>query len=261
MNIVDLEKYVPINNMILQYETAKKEVTQAFNLLVSAKNRMGIFGTYYNHLWKSRISDYDLEKKIENCHRTIKENAWRGIVDKTKIRELLSEKSSKELDKQLENVDELPELSVESVKSLLENLHGNLGNLLQETLEETFDFCRPPQSKYKTNTEYEVGEKVIKKWIFYTSYGYVNLNYYRDSEIRSLDNCFHLLDGKGSIKYPGDALTKIREALQNKKWEVETEYFYFKWFKNGNLHIKFKRMDLVKELNRRAGGNKLKNKM
>jgi hypothetical protein len=31
-----------------------------------------------------------------------------------------------------------------------------------------------------------------------------------------------------------------------------------KWYKNGNCHIEFKRMDLVAELNKRAGGNRLK---
>lgn len=33
-----------------------------------------------------------------------------------------------------------------------------------------------------------------------------------------------------------------------------------KWFKNGNMHIVFKRMDLVREINKIAGCDKLDSK-
>lgn len=35
----------------------------------------------------------------------------------------------------------------------------------------------------------------------------------------------------------------------------ETEYFKFKCYKNGNLHLEFKRSDLVDTLNQIAGDN------
>jgi hypothetical protein len=38
----------------------------------------------------------------------------------------------------------------------------------------------------------------------------------------------------------------------------ETKYFKVKWFKKGTLHIEFKRLDLLSELNRIGGGNRLK---
>ena len=92
-----------------------------------------------------------------------------------------------------------------------------------------------------------------------TSYGGCHINYHwGEQRLRCIDNVFHLLDGKGPIKWPGDLVTMIKEAMRDKEWVCETEYFSCKWFKKGSLHIKFKRMDLVKELNKRAGGNRIK---
>ncbi|WP_459933881.1 DUF4942 domain-containing protein [Fundidesulfovibrio butyratiphilus] len=43
-----------------------------------------------------------------------------------------------------------------------------------------------------------------------------------------------------------------------RKWKsfcgCETSYFQCKWFKNGNLHIVFKRLDLLEKLNRIGAG-------
>ncbi len=55
------------------------------------------------------------------------------------------------------------------------------------------------------------------------------------------------------VKWPGDVVTKINEAVRDKKWEAETEYFKLKWYKVGTLHIEFKRMDLVAKMNALAG--------
>jgi hypothetical protein len=42
--------------------------------------------------------------------------------------------------------------------------------------------------------------------------------------------------------------------------EGQTEYFRFRSFKNGNLHLWFLRGDLVKEMNSVAGGEKVLNR-
>lgn len=35
----------------------------------------------------------------------------------------------------------------------------------------------------------------------------------------------------------------------------KSEYFRFRVYRNGNVHLELKRMDLVAEINRRCGGN------
>jgi hypothetical protein len=129
-----------------------------------------------------------------------------------------------------------------------------------EFISETFNLLRPRNSEYKTNTQYEIKEKVILNYLIDNNYGFVTISYNGRRELTSLDNCFHLLDGRGVAKYPEDAVTKINEAIGDNQWECETEYFAFRWYKKGSLHIRFKRLDLVRRLNKLAGGNSLKNK-
>ncbi len=38
----------------------------------------------------------------------------------------------------------------------------------------------------------------------------------------------------------------------------ETEYFKFKWHRNHNLHLEFKRLDLVEKLHAASGGMRLR---
>ncbi len=66
-----------------------------------------------------------------------------------------------------------------------------------------------------------------------------------------------MMDGKGITKYLDDAATIIKEAMNKDMWECVTDYFEFKWFKNGNMHVTFRRLDLVYELNRIYGDNRI----
>jgi len=77
--------------------------------------------------------------------------------------------------------------------------------------------------------------------------------------LQALDNVFHLLDGKGVAKYPFNLPTLLGDKIRNTRdTTLETPYFSCKWFKNGNLHLKLKRLDLVQQINQKAGENRVK---
>ena len=263
----DLIKWQPIHAMIEAYGQAQTKIKQGFSMLEEAKEYMSAFGEH-NRLF-DRIDNYDIcNGATQKSLATIKKEAWRGIIDKTQIRNLMTEKRVAELDTQLYDNSEsetLPELTGENVQAFIENLSGNMSTLLTETLVEVFDILRPSRSEYKTNTEYEIGERVIlNHMIEYDKWRCTSLNYsWAEQRLRCIDNVFHLLDGKGPIKWPGDLVTTVKQAIGNyqtkdRKWSCETEYFSSKWFKKGSFHIRFKRLDLLAELNKRAGGNRLR---
>lgn len=252
-------------HMVDAYQEARQEVTDAFKLMSAAKKRLNsAFGQYRDNVIDSRMaggSDFEVDSYDHKASmRIIKKNAWAGVIDKCQIRNLLTDKRNKELEKQLED-DKLPELTIENIHELLTSFSTNLDSFFKEAVSEVFNWLRPPRSQYKTNTEFEIGPKVIKSYAMESAWngGYpTRINYHKTQQFKALDNVFNLLDGKGTIKYPGDLITTIQQAAQNKKHVCETEYFKCKWFKNCNMHIEFKRMDLVDKLNRMAGGNRLK---
>lgn len=256
----ELIKWQPIHTMVEEYSQAQIKITQGLALLAEAKGHMGTFGAYRNTVIPRNFSDYDLNNGgKKTCLNAIKQQAWQGIVEKAQVRNLMSEHRSHELDRQLDNVKDLPELTVENVHAFIEGLASNLDTLLAETIKETFDILRPPRSEYKTNTEFEIGERAILNYVIdHDKWSFTRLSYYAEQRLRCIDNVFHLLDGQGPIKWPGDMVTIIRQAIHDKEWACETEYFECKWYKKGSLHIKFKRMGLVKELNKRAGGDRIK---
>ena len=86
-----------------------------------------------------------------------------------------------------------------------------------------------------------------------------------DSRYRRYENPDELLKelkkdvwrvGNGTIKTHRGPLIDAIEAA--KDGTGETEYFRFRCFRNRNLHLEFKRLDLVAKLNAVAGGMRLR---
>ncbi|MBN1514063.1 MAG: DUF4942 domain-containing protein, partial [Phycisphaerae bacterium] len=156
---------------------------------------------------------------------------------------------------------ELPELTELNVFAFLEKLQNSLPDMFEQSLQEVFDWLRPCDRwgpHYKTNNKYHVGGKVILGCVMERPWGgHFTVRYDKQQKLHALDNVFHLLDGQGVARYPHDLVTALRAAGDGGSQACETEYFACKWFCNGNLHLTFKRMDLVKELNRRAGASGL----
>ena len=83
------------------------------------------------------------------------------------------------------------------------------------------------------------------------------VNYRRQKYLTALDNVFSMIDGKGAVKsYYGGLSDAITSSPDGKG---KTEYFSFKCFMNGNLHIEFMKPELVAKLNAVAGGARLRN--
>jgi hypothetical protein len=246
--------------LVAEYQSAVREVEQAFALLQKAKQRMTlVFGGYHGFILAGNVNDYNLEDELVRSKELMRKKAWSGVFAKINIREILSVTKAEELDRQLRG--ELPELTEENLWASLKQLDDNMGSLLEDSAREVFDFLRPHQERYETNSTTQVGEKVIiesamdKPW---KKEKVTSLDSYHEKYIRALDNVFHLLDGQGISKYPDDLCTVIKDALRGRMQSCDTPYFSCKWFRNTNLHITFKRLDLVQELNKLAGSDKIK---
>lgn len=264
------DQLIPLNNatqIVAIYNNVLNDLHRAFSLIEGAKRKMkNTFGEGNDGLWKRDLRDYEFsdgwERGIfENCKARIKREAWSYIVDKTQIKTLLSIKRQEELSKQLfdeRNENPLPEITEENIFSFINNTAGKAGDLVEEAIQEVFEILRPHKQyhNFKTNSEFEIGSKVFFEWWMDTSYGFCHFR--RDNEMRAIDKLFHLLDGKPTPQYPHGVVTIIEEAIRAKQRNAETEYFKMSWFKKGSFHIEFKRLDLVKELNKKAGGMRLK---
>ncbi|MGO9016716.1 MAG: DUF4942 domain-containing protein [Syntrophobacteraceae bacterium] len=249
--------------MIAEVQAAQREVEQAFELLSSAKERLhGALGGYHDHLWEERISDYNPVDEAKSSVALIERNAWKSVVTRLQVRDIISVKKREELDNQL-NKGTLPPLTEANVFAFMEQLFNDMGSLLDDSAREVFDWLRPTNNwkQLKTNNKNVFGltSKVIVEWGMDSNWNRMprRVSYYKEKYFKALDNVFHLLDGRGVAKHPEDMCTLIHEAAEKGMTQCSTPYFHLKWFKNLNLHIEFRRMDLVKELNKLAGSDKV----
>jgi hypothetical protein len=177
------------------------------------------------------------------------------------LRRFLSIAASEKLDKQLETGTDLPEIDEGQIMAMLSGTLDSLNGFVEDAIKEVYDWMRPHQDHYKTNDRFSVGERVVLSGCLEGKHnGGYHVSYYREKNITALDRVFHALDGNMSkfSTYRGPFCDAI-EGCQG--GHGETPYFEFRCYRNRNLHIRFKRMDLVTRLNAVAGGDKLKPEM
>lgn len=200
--------------------------------------------------------------EMQAIEAKFRRRAWRMLIDHLGVKQLMSVKKRAEFDQQLEKGD-LPEVTEDAILATVMDLCGKAGDFAKEAAAEVFAILRPATrhrgSEYKTNDAFRVGRRVVLTYM--VGQGYSNqsapfrVNYQREGEVNAIDSVFHLLDGRGPIK---DRVSPLVEAIRTAPGGTgETEYFTFRAFKNGNLHLGFKRLDLVKELNYQGAGERV----
>jgi hypothetical protein len=197
-------------------------------------------------------------RSLNGIFAVMKRKAWQVLVEKLGIKNLMSVAKRKEFDRQLAE-GTLPAVTAETILGILLGLTAQAQDFAREAAHEVFDLLRPRGrlgSHYKTNDAFRVGRKVVLPWYVTRRYGsgyYVNHNH--EQEVTAIDGVFHLLDGKGIMREPRGPLY---QAIGNSKdGKGETAYFRFRCFKNCNLHLEFRRLDLVRELNLLATGERV----
>ena len=254
----ELIPYSTIVSMVQTWQTDQAKILRACEMISEVKSDLEqVFG---DDLRMYR-SDIEVDRPKESIDK-IRIKIWQTIINKSEIRRFLSVKEAGLLDKKLEE-GLFPEVTTEEVYNVVRSAMANIQNFADEMVAEAFEFLRPGQhghSHYVNNKKFEgeVGKRVILHWVdrYYGSGNFRVSNYY-DKQVRAVDNVFHALDGKGfSATYYGE----LGDAINNCTGSGETDYFRFKCYMNGNLHLEFKRMDLVKKMNAIVTKNVLKEK-
>lgn len=262
--------------MVAAYKQSEQDIREAYALLVKAEERL-------IEAFQSEDASYRFDLSRDDNRRIeyrapdklihhVKHGAWKALVAKMGIRSAMSIKRAAELDAQLEGkprhynetVEPLPEITEANILAMMETTFTQLPAMIEEAVKEVYDWLRPTSGwrlEYKTNqkSQWRLDRKIILPHCISHGYGETpfKVDYHRQQNMTALDNVFHMLDGKGIVKtYHGplsDAITRSETGIG------ETDYFKFKCYGNCNLHLEFKRLDLVEKLNAVAGGMRLGN--
>jgi hypothetical protein len=247
------------------YQKAEADICAAFGLIDGALGRLNValagnldFGLKSRLDTRDRYSWDDPTDTLAELRRDV----WGRLLERMQVRKMMSVQAWKDLQDRLKH-DNPPEITTENVESLVAQFQEEAPAMLKQAVLEVFEWLRPPGSKYKRNSEFEIGERVVIRWMIedpaFCSHWRVNYNY--EQELIALENVFRMLDGKlrrDGDGYYSDVSTAVKAIPIGQPCAGVTEYIEFRGFRNRNLHMRFLRMDLVAKLNAIAGGARLK---
>lgn len=255
-----------VQAMVGAYKQAEVKIRDAFQSLMDAEQTLkAAFGdTSYR---------FDLDSAIRNRHGSferpeetleyLRRDVWRSLVDKMGIRQILSTKRLEQLDRQIEKGQDeeghkLPAIEEANVLAMMEGTAMQAESMVREMVREVYEMLTPQRSAYKTNEKCReaVGLKVIKTgWIRPQWHGgKFEVDHYHHDQIRAVNKVFYALDNRANEANRESYHGQLADAISKADRGVgETEFFRFKCYGNGNLHLEFKRPDLVQRLNQIAG--------
>ncbi len=256
MNRQELIPRSTITMMVTAYKEACQEIEEAYRLLESAQKRLrGTFADTYEWYFKVNPRDTqgvgsDIAKQIvSKTHR----EAWTVIVEKMALAKMLPIKRRDELETQLKKGD-LPPLTETAILDMFEQAGENYSQYLEEKVTEVYDYIRPRRMHgYATNSPSGIGKKhILTNVVELDHVGAFRVSQFWQKWLTALDSVMSGLDGKGVVK---SHFGPLSDAIRTCDGQGETDYFKFRCYLNGNLHLEFRRLDLLSEFNRIGGGS------
>jgi hypothetical protein len=249
-----------LSQLVAAYRQSDLEIRLAFALLLAAQKRLRTaFDADQAFDLAAKMQQHRLSfGQAEGLMGEIKKDAWRTLIHRMQLGRVLSVAASKKLSALLETGKDLPGIDEGAVHRVLDDTLARSGEFLAEAVREVFDFLRPPTSRLNPGRDPTTGARAILRSVVEQEFHSARFGIVYDFRptIRAVDNVFHALDAQGTLE---TALGPLVDALlASPNGQGETAYFKFKCSRNGNLHLEFKRPDLVAKLNEIAGTRRLR---
>lgn len=245
----DLINKQSIAEVVAHRNRAIECIIQAGALLDEAeKAYMRAAETEYGLYWRdmphpSRYGDPkgELRKWVQQA---VDSRVWEYLLGASGLKNLMDAEAVSKFRAQLDK--EPPECTIENINATFSELNANKGETFVRGLINVFN--RLDHKRYKTNDAFKITPKIILHRCL-DAYGFSHWGSSRES-IGDLCRIMHILDGKEPKDHRGDFRAIVSDARHKKQSQAESEYFSAWLYKNGNLHLQLKRLDLVEKANR-----------
>lgn len=193
------------------------------------------------------INYVEEDEFVKRVRSVLDRHAWQSLKKLSGLRNMMDTRTHEDFDRQL--AKDPPEFTLANITSTFMQLSIDAPDILARSIVNVFESFNT--KRFVTNSAFKLGPRVIMTsalatWKYgsgWNSYGYCfNL-------VGDMDRLFHTLDGK---KPPegANAADTIGYAHTKREKTCQTDYFECRMFGgNGNLHIKFRRTDLVDKVN------------
>lgn len=231
-----------LTDLLLAREKALKLISDARRTLAMAEELL----TQYGQLLmphSGQIRDCD-----ESVRRELDRRMWSRALDLTGFRQLMDTDEVKSFDQSLERTP--PEFNENNIRATLIDLQIRSDEMFRRGV---FKVFRSLSDDYRTNESepFRIGSKVVMGGMVRSAYsrglcindGHKN---YGGDKLNDIDRVIKTLDKK---LFHARSLEMAMNGVFQDRGVYEDDYYRAKAFKNGNLHLEFKRPDLLDKLN------------
>lgn len=270
-----LARKATVRELVAAFEVAERTVRTTFATLVEAEAKLNAVYCLTDASSRIRIDASgtyrDDFKSPDAAVEKMARAAWGRIIERFELRRFMSIARWEALAGHNGRIEKgtMPPITDEAVMGFLNDFLADAPDMLTEAVREVFDWLRPrigtPGAKLKTNSVLEIGPRVIVIDVLdrrdYASEKF-KIDYRDRQRFTALENVLTAFDGRGFINkgYQSAIETAVAEAPTSGPafGRGETELFEFRCCDNRNLHLRFKRLDLLARFNAAAGGKNLR---
>jgi 2-polyprenyl-3-methyl-5-hydroxy-6-metoxy-1,4-benzoquinol methylase len=183
---------------------------------------------------------------IEEMTRATDQAMWDHLMRATDLERLMDRQARDEWRKSLK--DNPPPATEANVYATLTNLVAQSGHIFRRGIATAF---RGLDRRFRSHDGFKLGARIVLENAL-SEFGCWNHYRLHDETLRDVERAFAELDGQRQPERAAGIVGKIDEvrSTQARPVVVESDYFRVRIFKNGNIHIWFRRDDLVRKVNR-----------
>lgn len=201
----------------------------------------------FNWLFSQYGDESFFEEKIK---KEVDTSLWKAVFETTPLWSFFDREAKSKMMQSLQNPIEFKyENVLNTISEHLNERNFYVRRGLINAFKKTQDYF---SREYKSHDAFKFDKKLIFAAFVVNDYGKTktyNPVGYIFYGIQDIDRAFHIFDGKQYGNNEIDSM-KLTDMISNNEKNLETEYFHIKMYRNGNLHLIFKRPDLVKKCNK-----------
>jgi hypothetical protein len=225
-------------------DSALVKIRKAYDLMISAKIELEDICSYAfpSREISPRLSFEDAVKQIDI-------SLWRYCFDYTGLMQIMDAEAKKNFMRDVET--DAPPFALEHIRMTFLQLMQDSETMFARGLVNVF---LKLSRNYKTNTNepFKVNKRAVLTGMVDPSYaGGLHIHYreWASSTLNDIDRVFLSLDGQKHIPRALENAISVAWKATRSGAFFENDYFRIKGYLNGNMHIEFKRLDLLEKAN------------
>lgn len=260
---IDLSNTLAVQDKFYDLELRFNKVKELFNNLLKTLQELEYYGNNVLADDKSLGIKYILSKMLDkdyselfSCfNEEIKKRAWKHLISKTNIADVSTSKVKDDIVKFIDQQSNVA-FNKENMLLLLDTLFANKENIAQSSIDEAFETMTRyyPENRihiegWKTNDAWKVNRKVILPYATDFSFnGKISIYYTMKRKLEDIEKGLCFIAGK-NINNINSITNVVTEYSQ--VW-YDSEFFKFKLFKKGTIHLEFKDVYIWEQFNIQA---------